>query len=1201
MKWLRDLVSPKHRAWEDTYRSRTQYDRAVRTTHGVNCTGSCSWIVHVKNGLVSWEMQAADYPSMGGDIPRYEPRGCPRGISHSWYVYSPLRVRYPYVRGTLIDAWNKARGETDDAVAAWAAVMESPETRSNIQQSRGKGGFRRASWDTVNEIISASLVYTIKKYGPDRIVGFSPIPAMSMVSYAAGSRFLNLLGGVIMSFYDWYSDLPPASPEVWGEQTDVAEAADWYNAKLIASVGSNISQTRTPDAHFLIESRANGAKIYVFSPEFSPTAKQADAWINMRAGQDGAFWMAVNHVILKEWFVDRETPQFLDYLCRYSDSPFLVELISTGDAHRAGRMLRAADLQLSTEMTASENAEWKPIMWDNLTQSPVTPQGTLGHRWQNREGQWNLELKNELDGSTIAPQISFWKQPKTVTTPVLFDDFVAGRPRIREVPARRLATPNGERLVTTVFDLLIAQFGVARDLAGDYPTDYDDPSPFTPAWQETLTGVSRNTVVNFAREWAATAEATEGRCMVIIGAGVNHWYHNDLIYRAPITALMLCGCIGRNGGGWNHYVGQEKVAPLSSWSNIAMAADWGGPPRLQNTPSFHYIHSDQWRYDGDSSIFSQAPQSHPLTDDHPADLQVRSVRMGWLPFYPQFTQNPLQVAGDTDATTPTQVAAALKKGDLQLAVADPDVPENWPRVWFIWRANALNSSAKGQEFFFKHYLGTHSNALTREIEEKTFREIRWHEQAPSGKFDLVVDLNFRMDTSALYSDIVLPAASWYEKNDLNTTDLHSYIHPLSAAVPPCWESKTDFAIFKTIAESFSTLAKTHLPQPVRDVVLTPLMHDTPAEMAQPQVRDWGRGECEPVPGKTMPQVTVRTRDYKNLYNQFCSLGPNVREKGIGAHGINWSCTDLYDNLLQHGPVVEWEGKRFPSLAQDVHVCNAILHLAPETNGEVGARAFASLEKKTGVRLADLAEANRGVHMTYEDLQKQPRRILTSPVWSGILATGRPYAGFTINRERNVPWRTLTGRQHFYIDHEGFVAYGESLPTYKPRPSANAVADMVTCPRDGRNIVLNYLTPHGKWQMHSTYYDNLRMLTLSRGMGGAWLNPTDAIAIEVEDNDWVELHNDHGVVVTRAIVSARIPQGICIVFHSTERTISVPKAPARGGRRAGSHNSLVRMRIKPMLLMGGYGHLTYSFNYWGPTGVNRDTYVLVRKLQGPVQF
>src|SRR4029079_15358591 len=97
----------------------------------------------------------------------------------------------------------------------------------------------------------------------------------------------------------------------------------------------------------------------------------------------------------------------------------------------------------------------------------------------------------------------------------------------------------------------------------------------------------------------------------------------------------------------------------------------------------------------------------------------------------------------------------------------------------------------------------------------------WHERAPQGKMDLIVDLNFRMDTSALYSDIVFPAATWYEKDDLNTTDLHSYIHPLGAAVPPCWESKTDWDIFKALAQKICGLAPRHFPTPFRDIVASP--------------------------------------------------------------------------------------------------------------------------------------------------------------------------------------------------------------------------------------------------------------------------------------------------------------------------------------------------------------------------------------------
>src|SRR5678816_2643627 len=143
------------------------------------------------------------------------------------------------------------------------------DKRRDWVSKRGRGGFVRVGWDEVTELIAAANAYTIKRYGPDRIAGFSPIPAMSMVSYASGARFLQLIGGVSMSFYDWYCDLPNASPETWGEQTDVHESADWYNAAMIAVAGSNVSVTRTPDSHFVAEARHNGTRTWVFSPDFS--------------------------------------------------------------------------------------------------------------------------------------------------------------------------------------------------------------------------------------------------------------------------------------------------------------------------------------------------------------------------------------------------------------------------------------------------------------------------------------------------------------------------------------------------------------------------------------------------------------------------------------------------------------------------------------------------------------------------------------------------------------------------------------------------------------------------------------------------------------------------------------------------------------------------------------------------------------------
>ena len=324
MSWIKDMISPKTRQWEEFYRNRWEYDKVVRSTHGVNCTGGCSWNIHVKEGIVVWEMQALDYPLLENSLPPYEPRGCQRGISFSWYLYSPVRVKYPMIRGALLDMFADEKGKTGDAMLAWQNIQNDPEKRKRYQKARGKGGFRRINWDEALEIIGAANIYTAKKYGPDRVVGFSPIPAMSMISFAAGSRFLQLFGGVHLSFYDWYCDLPSSFPEIWGEQTDVGESADWYNAKFIAVMGSNLGMTRTPDVHFFSESRHNGTKTVVFSPDFSMVSKYADQWVPVHAGQDGAFWMAVTHVILKEAHLDKQVPYFIEYTNKYTAAPYLV-------------------------------------------------------------------------------------------------------------------------------------------------------------------------------------------------------------------------------------------------------------------------------------------------------------------------------------------------------------------------------------------------------------------------------------------------------------------------------------------------------------------------------------------------------------------------------------------------------------------------------------------------------------------------------------------------------------------------------------------------------------------------------------------------------------------------------------------------------------------------------------------------------------
>lgn len=1197
-KWIKEVESPTERKWEEFYRNRFQHDRRVRTTHGVNCTGSCSWEVFVKDGIVTWELQATDYPQLEEGLPPYEPRGCQRGISYSWYLYSPIRVKFPYIRGALLDLWRDLRSRISDPVECWRIIAEDVHLGNRYKRQRGKGGFRRSTWEESLELVAASVIYTVKKHGPDRVNGFSPIPAMSQVSYAAGSRFMSLLGGVVMSFYDWYCDLPPASPEIWGEQTDVNESADWYNSRFIAVMGANLNMTRTPDTHFISEVRHAGAKLTVFSPDFSQVAKYADYWIPVHAGQDTAFWMAVNHVILSEYYVQRQTPYFLKYLKQYTDMPFLVE-IKDG---RPQRYLRAGKLG---EYQGVENGDWKLLVWDEASGRPRMPKGTIGYRWAKQDpGKWNLELKDGLTGEEIAPELSFLEQHDGVL-PVEFDDFGADQALSRGVPVRHVEI-DGERVAAaTVFDLVMAQFGVGRGLDGDFPHSYDEVAAYTPAWQEQYTGIHSDTLVRFAREWASNAEKTNGKNLVIIGAGANHWYHNNLLYRSAIVALMLTGSVGVNGGGLAHYVGQEKLANQASWSSIAFASDWGMASRQQNTPSFHYVHSDQWRYERGFSAYDRLPQD--ASSEHTIDYQVRAVRRGWLPFYPQFDRNSLDLVraaqtqgAQTDEQIIQFVVDQLAQGKLHFSVENPDAPENWPRVWFIWRGNAIGTSAKGHEYFLRHYLGTHSNAIAPEMAEGHVNEVGYIPEAPTGKMDLVVDLNFRMDTSALYSDIILPAATWYEKDDLNSTDLHSFVNPVQAAVAPAWESKSDWEIYKAVAHKVSELARVHLPEPVKDIVQLPLMHDTPDELSQPEVVDWKTGEVDPIPGKTMPKFRVVERDYVNLYERMVCLGRGVEKNGVFAHGLTIPVKQEYQELQERQPRQSGSNGTaavYPSLYEARQVANAILYLDPCTNGELAHRAFEAEEHKTGLSLTDLASGMRSVKYNFADIVAQPRRVLTTPTWSAIVNHGRAYSPFTLNVDRLVPWRTLTGRQHFYLDHENYLFWGEHLPTYKPRPDHTMLDETQKSLAEAQGKMLSYITPHGKWSIHSTYSDNIRMMTLSRGGYPVWLNDKDASELGIQDNDWVELYNDNGVFVQRAIVSARIPEGTVFVYHATERTVGIPKSPLRG-KRAGMNNSLTRARLKPVLMSGGYAQFTYSFNYWGPTGVNRDTFVFVRRIDKP---
>ena len=282
------------------------------------------------------------------------------------------------------------------------------------------------------------------------------------------------------SFYDWYADLPVASPQVFGDQTDVPESGDWWNATYLLMWGSNVPVTRTPDAHWMAEARYKGQKVVVVSPDYADNTKFADTWLPAQPGTDGALAMAMGHVMLKEFFVERRVPFFVDYVQRFTDLPFLVTLerATTGRArarevphrgrprrHRRGR---------GVEDRARRRPHRRAGRAERVARVPL-----------HRVGRGSVEPRPGRRGPAAHPVLG--GESAEVLLP-RFDalDGTGGVLR-RGVPVRRVAG----RLVTTVFDLMLAQYGVRRaGLPGEWPTGYDDAAePYTPAWQEPITSV----------------------------------------------------------------------------------------------------------------------------------------------------------------------------------------------------------------------------------------------------------------------------------------------------------------------------------------------------------------------------------------------------------------------------------------------------------------------------------------------------------------------------------------------------------------------------------------------------------------------------------------------------------------------------------------------------------------------------------------
>ena len=392
--------------------------------------------------------------------------------------------------------------------------------------------------------------------------------------------------------------------------------------------------------------------------------------------------------------------------------------------------------------------------------------------------------------------------------------------------------------------------------------------------------------------------------MVIIGAGMNHWYHQDMNYRSIINFLMMCGTVGVSGGGWAHYVGQEKLRPQTGWTMLAFALDWVRPPRHMNGTSFFYAHSDQWRYEklDVSELLS------PLADPAPyrgsmIDLNVRAERMGWLPSAPQLAINPLTLAAEADragVAVKDHVVAGLKSGTSQMSCEDPDNPVNFPRNLFIWRSNLFGSSGKGHEYFLRHFLGTRHGLQGKDLGEMDGMKPRGgHLARSSARGQARSRRHARLphvDELSLFRRRAADCDLVREERPQHLR--HASVHPSAVdgggsglGIAQRLGDLQDHreALLGTAPEAISASR--------RDVVLTPIQHDTPAELAQPfEVKDWKKGECD-LDSRRHRAADRRGRARLSQHlSRFTALGPLADKLGNGGKGIGWNTEDEVEGL-----------------------------------------------------------------------------------------------------------------------------------------------------------------------------------------------------------------------------------------------------------------------------------------------------------------
>ena len=471
-----------------------------------------------------------------------------------------------------------------------------------------------------------------------------------------------------------------------------------------------------------------------------------------------------------------------------------------------------------------------------------------------------------------------------------------------------------------------------------------------------------------------------------------------------------------------------------------------------------------------------------------------------------------------------------------------------PARLLLQGATSTSSSTCWASTDRRHRAGDRSDERPTEVEWRTKR---------TGKLDLFTTIDFRHERVGAVLGHRLPAATWYEKHDISSTDLHPFVHAFDQAIPPPWEARSDWDAFSTVAERFQELAKKHLGVR-RDLVAAPLLHDTPEELAQPGgvgTRLEG-GECEPIPGKTMPKFIVVERDYGVVHDKMTALGPLVENAGIAWKGIAWKPAQEVEDLRRRNGIVRGgvaDGR--PQLRTAAQVAEAIFRLSGTTNGRLAVEGFRQLEARTGTepptwRPIARTSGSRSSRCASSRARSSRRR-------SGRASkAARRYSPFTVNVDRGCRGAPSPASALLPGPRLDARVRRDCRPTdRRSQPRATRRAPSTRATRRSSSAGSAAL----KWSIHSEYQDNLRMLELFRGGPVVWISPADAERIGAADNDWVEAVQPNGVIACRAVVSHRIPEGSAFMYHSQDRHVNVPISET-SGTRGGTDNSVTRIII-----------------------------------------